>query len=61
MGDVDAFRKDFAEIRVSDNADPELTAIYENLPRSRVRLLHNEPRTLGAGGNRGREAYKISV
>ena len=29
MGDVDAFRKDFAEIRVSDNADPELTAIYE--------------------------------
>ena len=29
MGDVDAFRKDFAEIRISDNADPELTAIYE--------------------------------
>lgn len=29
MGDVDAFRKDFDEIRVSDNADPELTAIYE--------------------------------
>ena len=29
MGDVDAFRKDFDEIRISDNADPELTAIYE--------------------------------
>lgn len=29
MGDVDAFRKDFDEIRVSDNADTELTAIYE--------------------------------
>ena len=29
MGDVDSFRKDFDEIRISDNADPELTAIYE--------------------------------
>lgn len=40
---------------------PRIYRDIRNLPRSRVRVLHNEPRTLGAGDNRNREAYKISV